>query len=185
MLLGRDRRERWKIVQRRVTRTRTSVKDIIAKAVAVFRQHPAGDYDAVESELKKIFPENDLAERLMEFVPLAYARAMFAYSGIGFDDTFARVIEAGKVSHFCPLSAEPLWNPAYAIAWDEFTTKRPPEDLEAVAKHSSIYRLFAQAAADGTDVRGGTMSPSIFLRPAPMPCPPPPPRKWWQIFRSQ
>lgn len=126
----------------------------------------------------------DLAERLMEFVPLAFARVALATSGVSFQDTFCRSLGDGKFSHFCPLSSDPLYEPALAIAREELGGSISEDHLLAVLTRSSLYNTINNALQTGAnlqDLQGAVMSPTIFLRPAPMPCEPPK-KPWWKFW---
>lgn len=156
------------------------MNEAIHKALAVFRQFPDASHEDTVAQLTVAVADADLAERLMEFVPIAFARIALASSGVSFQDTFCRSLGNGKFSHFCPLSADPIYEPALAIAREELGSAIPEPDLLAVLTRSGQFDAINKALLAGTQLKGAVMSPSIFLRSAPMPCEPPKP--WWKLW---
>lgn len=155
------------------------MKVAIAKAVEVMRQFPEASHRETVEHLATILGDAELAERLVEFVPIAFSRVALANSGINFQETFCRSLGNGKFSHYCPLSAEPVWEPALAVSQEEQPRDISEADRLAVLARCAIFNSAAQAIAAGHDLTGSATSPYTLLRPAPMPCDPKP---WWQFW---
>lgn len=157
------------------------MKKSIVLALEVFRRYPGATHEEMVEHLKSAVGDDDLAERLMEFVPIAYARIALANTGVRFQDTFCRSLGNGEVSHFCPLSSEPLWEPSTAVVMEELVKDIPEADHLAVLTRSALYNCYRQGIESGADMQDASMSPSVLLRPAPMPCEPRP-KHWWKFW---
>jgi len=59
--------------------------------------------------------ESLVAERLIEFLPMAYCRLMLAASGARFANVYRRELEDGTFEERL-LSSEPVWNAVVSFA---------------------------------------------------------------------
>ena len=155
------------------------MKDSIIKALEIFRRFPDASHRETVEHLTPLVGDSDLAQRLVEFVPIAFARIALADSGIKFQNSFCRALGNRKFTHECPLSSEPLYEPALAIAREEQAKDISEADRLAVLSRDATFNMVNEAIAAGQDMRGAVTAPTIFLRNAPMPCEPKP---WWRFW---
>ena len=153
----------------------------LTKAVQILRDCSDVPYKEAVEHLVQAVGDKEMGEKLMEFLPLAYARIGFSNSGVKFDDRFCRSVGNGKFSHFCPLEAEPIWNEVVAFAKKEIEQGMPIEIWQPVAEWSALFDAINKACLNKTSLQGAVMSPTFFLRSASMPLPPL--RKWWQFWK--
>ncbi|MDZ4684453.1 MAG: hypothetical protein SH850_05140 [Planctomycetaceae bacterium] len=151
--------------------------DVISKAVEIFCQDADKSPQELVDHIAAAVGDRELAERLYEFVPIAFTRAVFESAGIVFQDSFRRVRGKGKLTHFCPLSSEPLWEPALAFARRLNSSVDHRDAMAAVLQHCGLCRAITEAGKSGANLRGSVMAGPIFLRQADMPCKP-----WWKIW---
>jgi hypothetical protein len=155
------------------------LRESIVKAVEVFRRHPDASYEETVEYLRAAVGDADLAERLMEFVPIAFGRVALANSGVKFPDTFRRCLDNGKISRPFSLWSEPLWGPALALAKEEQTQEIAEAGRLAILHRCADFNVYCKACASGVDMRGGVSSDPIFLRRVPASCQP---KAWWQFW---
>ena len=158
-------------------------RDINA-AVAVFlRDREAADSELVE-KFEAVVKDRDLAERLVEFVPLAFGRVVLQRIGVTLPENFKRMMANGKFTHECALTLEPLWEPALAFAKDA-EGRISKEDFLVIAGRSAEVDAANKAMQAGFDPKHLVGSTPIFMRAAPMPGPPAKKRKWWMFWRKK
>ena len=152
----------------------------IATAVEMF----LGNRAATESELvEKIdgtIHDRDLAERLIEFLPLAFGRVLLTKWGVTLPGYFVRMLDNGGFTPECPLDAEPLWKPAVAFA-RKAQTAMSKEEFYAIAARSAEVDAATKAMQAGSDPKNLVGATPILMREAPMP--PSPPKKSWQFWK--
>src|SRR5437667_8608211 len=108
----------------------------LSNAVAVFRRSPNLGDDEIHRAIVAAGVEPRLADRLIEFLPIAYCRLILANSGARFSDMFQRILPSG-ISEKRSFSSEPVWNAALAFARAEVKSGVSREDLLAVAARSA------------------------------------------------
>jgi hypothetical protein len=155
------------------------VKTEITTAVQLFLT----EHDASEAELvEKIYAaigDRDIAERLIEFVPLAFGRVILGKMGVVLPDYFIRMLDHDKFSEQCPLAAEPIWKPALAFA-KEAEARMSKQKFWLVAYRSAEVDAATKAIQGGSDPKNLVGSPPIFTRTVPLPQMP---KKRWQFWK--
>jgi len=126
-----------------------TVRDAIRRAVPVFVAQSKGDLYSIRSALEDAGISASLAAELIEFLPLAVARAMLNGMGIRFEDYYVRKTEQGRVIGEKKLLDEPVYREGLAMA-DEIGRMEDGVFM-AVAGWSSEYRAISRAMHAGTD----------------------------------
>ena len=93
-----------------------TVRDAILLAIPVFAAHPRGGPADVRAGLEAAGVPAGLAAEIVEFLPLALARAMLDGMGIQFADHYVRQTAQGRVIGQKLLTDEPVYREGLAIA---------------------------------------------------------------------
>ena len=156
------------------------MKSEIVKATEIFRAHPGASEAELVTHICAAIGDHDLAERLIEFVPLAFGRVLLTRMGVQLPDQFIRMLDHDKFSEPYPLDAEPVWRPALAYA-KEAEKQMSKDEFFTIAGRSAEVDAVTQACAKGSDPRNLVGSPPILLHAAPMPATPR--KRWWQVWK--
>ena len=156
------------------------MKSEIATATQVFLAHPNATEAELITHICAAVGDHDMAERLIEFVPLAFGRVILDHMGVKSPDSFIRMLDHDQFSEPCPLDAEPVWRPALAFA-KEAHKRMSKEEFFIIAGRSAEVDAVTKACAAGSDPRNLVGSPPILLHAAPMPATPRKP--WWQLWK--
>jgi len=158
----------------------------IKRAVLVFRDHAELDDADVVSALVRDGVETELAERLVEFLPLAFYRAMVPSRPGQFADHYVRMAPDGSASPDRKLAKEPVYIAAMKEARAELASGTSREEYELIAGRSSEAAAVNDLLQQGGSVANAIFSPPVFLRwvdenkaaggqwSA---------RKWWQFWK--
>lgn len=138
------------------------VNEVISKAVAVFRSSPNLGDDGIYKALVADGIEQQLAARIVEFLPMAYCRILLVNKGVKFPDTFRRLLRDGSTSADHLLSSEPLWKAAMAFAQSEGASRK---DILAVAARSAEFHAANQLLNTGSKLEDLTFMPVILTWP--------------------
>ncbi len=125
-----------------------AVKDEIAQAVKLFLADPSASEPELVARLSAALGDDNLAGRLVEFVPLAFGRVILTRLGVQLPDHFIRMLDHDQFSKPCPLDAEPLWRPALVFA-KEAKNQMSKEDFFAIAGRSAEVDAVTSACAAG------------------------------------
>lgn len=122
----------------------------IGKAITIFRDMPEiPDHEAfhalVDSGVDRV-----RASRLVEFVPMAYCRAVLGTSGAKFPDVYHRMQSNGEKSPARALSSEPVWVAAIAYAREEIKAGVSLTQLVTIARRSAEYAVANDLLHDKT-----------------------------------
>lgn len=134
-----------------------TVREAILLALPAFSAHGRGGLFAVRTELERVGVPRRLAAEVVEFLPLAFARALLDGMGVRFDDHYVRQTSGGRVIGRKLLTDEAVFREGLAIA-DEVSADG--EVYVAVAGFSQEYR------AVNDELNAGS-------RPEDLRCPPP------------
>jgi len=138
-----------------------TVRDAILRAVPVFVAHPSGGPERLRSELVNVGLLPPLAAEVVEFLPIAIARAMLNGMGIRFADDYIRQTAQGQVIGQKPLADEPVFHEGLAMA-DEIC-RMGEETLMAVVNWSSEYRTLSRMISSGSNPSDLVCSPPVML----------------------
>jgi hypothetical protein len=165
-----------------------TVREAILLALPAFSAHGRGGLFAVRTELERVGVPRRLAAEVVEFLPLAFARALLDGMGVRFDDHYVRQTSGGRVIGRKLLTEEPVFRQGLAMA-DEVSADG--EVYMAVAGFSREYRAVnaeLNAGARAEDLR--CEPPVVFaeydderrfddtsggVQPWP--------RRWWQFWK--
>jgi len=138
------------------------MNQVIAEAVAVFREFPKESDVEILSRLVEMGCERVMAARLVEFIPMAYCRVLLADSGVTFSDSFRRKLSDGSLSANRLLEEEPLWAEVLSFAKEERRAGVSGEALLVVAARSAEFDAVNQLANRGSRLEHLVMKPIIF-----------------------
>lgn len=138
-----------------------TVREAILLAVPVFAAHARGGPSDLRGELEQAGIPAQLAAEIVEFLPVALARAMLHGMGIRFADHYLRQTAQGRVIGQKLLADEPVYREGLVIA-DEISSMG--EDLfMAVAGWSSEYRAISRAMNSGSQAEDLEFAPLVVL----------------------
>lgn len=138
-----------------------TVREAILRAVPVFAAHPGGGPDELRAGLTKAGLSAALAAEVVEFLPIAVARALLNGMGVRFADHYVRQTAQGRVIGQKRLDEEPVYREGLAVA-DEIG--RMGEDaLTAVVNFSSEYQAISKALNNGSRPEDLSCSPPVML----------------------
>jgi hypothetical protein len=149
-------------------------------AVQIFLKHPSATESELVGKISAGVGSSDLAERLVEFVPLAFGRIILVRAGVQLPGRFVRMLDDGTFTPECPLEAEPVWKPAMDFA-RRAETRLSKDEFLAIAARSAEFDAVNKACQAGSNPKDLVGAVPIFMRAAPMP--PLPPKPWWQFWK--
>lgn len=126
------------------------MREVVARAVAVIRNSPELSDTDVYRKLVAERIERKTAARLVEFVPMVYARLILAKSGMVFSGKYRRALPDGKFSPEARFSNEPIWTEAMRFAQAEIDRGVTPPDLLALAGRSAEFQALNQLLNRGS-----------------------------------
>ena len=138
-----------------------TVREAILRAVPVFAAHPGGGPDELRAELTKAGLPAALAADVVEFLPIAVARALLHGMGIRFADVYVRQSAQGQVIGQKRLDDEPVYREGLAMA-DEIG-RMGDDALTAVVNFSSEYQAINKALNSGSRPENMSCSPPVML----------------------
>jgi hypothetical protein len=159
-----------------------TVTEAIHLAVPVFIAHPGADVYVIRAALIEAGITAELAADVVEFLPLAVARAVLDGMGIRFADEYVRQTAQGRVLGQKKLADEPVYREGLAVA-GELTGMRD-ETFLALVRRSPEYQAVSRALDGGADPADLEFAPPTmianegdrraFARPG---------RSWWQFWK--
>ena len=138
-----------------------TIREAILRAVPVFVASSGRGPDELRIELNRAGLPLALAAEVVEFLPIAVARAMFHGMGVRFADHYVRRTAQGRVIGQKRLDEEPVYREGLALA-DEIA--RAGEDtLQAVLNWSPEYQAISKALSGGSRPEDLTCAPPTML----------------------
>lgn len=137
-----------------------TAREAILLAMPVFAAHGRGGLFAVRTELERAGVPRQLAAEVVEFLPLAFARALLDGMGVRFAEHYVRQTSGGRVIGRKLLADEPVFREGLAAA-DEVSADGAA--FMAVAGFSREYRAVnaeLNAGARAEDL--GCVPPVVF-----------------------
>jgi hypothetical protein len=138
-----------------------TVREAILRAVPVFAAHTARGPDELRRELTRVGLSVDVAAEVVEFLPIAVARAVLQGMGVRFADHYVRRTAQGQVIGEKRLDEEPVYREGLLMA-DEIG-RMGEAALMAVVNHSPEYLAISKALNAGTRPDQLTCSPPTML----------------------
>ncbi|HVL13023.1 MAG TPA: hypothetical protein VM529_10690 [Gemmata sp.] len=165
-----------------------TVRDAILLAVPVFTRHAGGGLSVIRNELENAGVPPQLAAELVEFLPLALARAMLDGMGVRFEDYYVRQTARGHVIGQKLLTDEPVFREGLAVA-NELSANS--EEFMAVAGWSVEYQAINKAMNAGSRPEDLRCAPPVVFadhddaRPFDDTSAGPQsrPKPWWQFWK--
>jgi hypothetical protein len=136
-------------------------REAILLAVPLFAAHARGGPSAVRSELGKAGVPAPLAAEIVEFLPVALARAMLDGMGITFADHYVRQTAQGRVIGEKLLGDEPVYCEGLAIAGE--ISGMGEDVFMAVACWSPEYQAINRAMNAGSRAEDLQCAPPVML----------------------
>jgi len=141
------------------------MEEIIAKAVKIHRDNPALEDPEIYKLLVADGVDANIAARLVDFLPFAYMRVMYADSEITFADTYRRTDENGNLLEAVKFASDPIWSELIAYAQSEIRKGIKKQDLFAVVYGNSELNAVMVCLKKGDKLSGSSFSPPIFIHP--------------------
>jgi hypothetical protein len=138
-----------------------TTRDAILLAVPAFAAHARGGPSAVRGELEKAGVPAPLAAEIVEFLPVALARAMLDGMGIEFADHYVRQTAQGRVIGEKLLGDEPVYREGLAIAGE--ISGMGEDVFIAVAGRSPEYQAINRAMNSGSRPEDLQCAPPVML----------------------
>lgn len=158
------------LLRARMQMQASGLESQIAEAAQVMVAQPDASESDLALRLVAALGDRDLADRMLEFLPLAFGRVVLARLGVTVPDSFIRAVDDENFSDACPLDAEPLWLPAKAFA-ARASTWMANQDFLAIARRSAEFDAVNNACNKGSDPKNLVGGPPVFTRVAPLPEP--------------
>jgi hypothetical protein len=153
---------------------------MLLRAIPIFVQNAEFNLEPVRIGLiTSRIPSAD-HERIIEFLPLAFARDLMATMGVSFSDEYIRLDAEGQERLRANLADEPWFVESQKLA-PEVMAQMGSDAFMAIAGRSAELDAVNQA------LHAGSQPADLILGPPVMqwfdPPPPPPPKKpWWKLF---
>jgi hypothetical protein len=138
-----------------------TVRDAILLAVPVFATHARGGLSDIRAGLEAAGVPAALAAEVVEFLPVALARAMLDGMDIQFADHYVRQTSQGRVIGQKLLSDEPVYREGLVIAGE--ISGLGESEFMAVAEFSPEYRAIRQAMKSGSPAGNIELGPLVLL----------------------
>jgi hypothetical protein len=149
----------------------------IERAIRVFSQHTGSDDAALIEALCRAGIARGKAIRLVEFMPLAFSRALLHGSGVTLSETYVRTLPDGALSPPRPLTGEP----DYAEALKAACSGVAQAEMLAVAGRCAEFQAINRALHAGAELENLECSPPIFMWVEEDPQPVEQ-RPWWKFW---
>lgn len=138
-----------------------TARDAIRLAIPVFAANPRGGPVDLRAGLAAAGVPAALAAEVVEFLPLAVARAMLDGMGIRFADHYVRQTAQGKVIGTKLLADEPVYQEGLAIAGE--ISGMGEDVFLAVAGRSPEYQAVNRAMNAGSRAQDLECPPPVML----------------------
>jgi hypothetical protein len=166
-----------------------TVRDAILLSVPVFAARGGLGPATVRGALERAGVSAATAAEIVEFLPLALARAMLEGMGIRFADYYVRQTAQGQVIGQKLLADEPVYREGLLVANEVSATDESA--FLAVAGHSPEFRAIRRALQNGAAAEDLRCAPPIVLAHDEDPrtfddisgAPPPRLRAWWRFWK--
>lgn len=138
-----------------------TVREAILQAIPIFVAQPNRDVYALRLDLEDAGIPSNLAVEIVEFLPIAAARAMLDGMGITFTDHYIRQTSQGHVIGQKLLADEPVYREGLAMA--EEIMRMGQEKFMAVAGMSREFRNVNKALNSGASADTLRCAPPVVL----------------------
>ncbi len=132
-------------------------REAILRAIPVFAAHLGRGPDELRAELNKAGLPVAVAAEVVEFLPIAVARAVLDGMGVRFADHYVRQTAQGQIIGHKRLDEEPVFREGLAMA-DEIG-RMGDDALMAVVNYSSEFQAINKALNSGSQSHDLTCGP--------------------------
>lgn len=163
-----------------------TVTEAIHRAVPVFAAHPGADVYDIRAALIAAGIPVELAADIVEFLPIAVARAVLDGMGVRFADEYVRQTSQGRVVGHKKLADEPVYREGLALAGE--LSGMGDEVFLALVRRSPEYRAVSKALDAGANPADLTCAPPTMIgnandRRTFGAAPARPVKSWWQFWK--
>jgi hypothetical protein len=163
-----------------------TVAEVVRRAVPVFTANPTADVFVIRHELERVGVPPPLAADVVDFLPLAVARALLDGMGIRFSDEYVRQSSQGRVIGQRKLIDEPVYREGLAVAGE--VSGIGDEVFLALVGRSPEYRAVRAAMDAGTRPEDLEYGPPVMIALANDPRLFPghggqSDKRWWQFWK--
>lgn len=157
------------------------VKEAVQRAIDVYVANPKCGFDVLHTALTQAGLSADLAQRVNEFLPLPFGRAIFRDNDVQFQPYYVRVDDQGRERFRGLLLDEPVYREALAAV--PAVTAQGKDAFFVIQGRSSEFSAINQALHGGSQLGSLAALPPAMLWEEGMPETTPPlaakPKSWW------
>lgn len=139
------------------------IRAAVQIAVGVFHEHKASTWKTLGEALQEAGIPKALSNRLLEFMPLAFSRAMVDDLGIEFSENYVRIDSKTNRKISRMLMDEPAYSESLAFAASLVAEQKAGEEFISVVTRSSEFVAINKALNDGSRPEDLVSSPPILL----------------------
>jgi hypothetical protein len=134
------------------------MNESIAKAALILRASTHLDDEAALEQLVSSGIERHLADRLVTFLPMAFASHLLVKAGARLQNYYERVLPNGDLEKV-QLSSEPVWCASMEFYHAEISRGISRDELLALAARSAEFGAANQALNNGKKLDEGEFGP--------------------------
>jgi hypothetical protein len=135
----------------------------VQKAVPVFHEHKDSTWKTLGEALEEAGIPKTISTRLLEFMPLAFARAFVDGLGIEFGEYYIRFDSKTNRKVSKKLMDEPVYSESLSFATSLMAEQRAGDEFISVVIRSSEFVAMNKAMNDGSHPEDLVSSPPILL----------------------
>jgi hypothetical protein len=135
----------------------------IQMAVPVFHEHKDSTWKTLGEALQEAGIPRTISTRLLEFMPLAFARAFVDGLGIEFGEYYIRFDSKTNRKVSKKLMDEPVYRESLNVATSLMAEQRAGDEFISVVTRSSEFVAMNKAMNDGSHPEDLVSSPPILL----------------------
>lgn len=139
------------------------ILESIKTAAPIFAEHKDSDWEVLEQALVNAGISPPLTTRLIEFMPLAFARALLEGMGIAFEEYYVRHDPQTNRNQHTKLADETVYRESFEAASSIMAQKLAGDAFMAVALRSSELAAVNDALNNGSKPEDLVMSPPVML----------------------
>lgn len=137
--------------------------EAIELALPVFHEHKDSTWKTLGEALKAAGIPANISDRLLEFMPLAFARAFVDGLGIEFGEYYIRFDPKTRKKVSKRLVDEPVYRESLSFAFSLIAEKKAGDEFTAVVFRSSEFVAMNKAMNEGSRPEELVSSPPVLL----------------------
>jgi hypothetical protein len=137
--------------------------DLVIKGVETFRDNSQADEQTLINMLISKGIDNQDALDLVDFIPIAFARAGFEHLSIKFQDYVEKVTRNGTVIERKRLSEIAIYNEAYKFAGENAGLFLDNDEFLAIQVYSAEFKVINDMLNQGSEPANIMLSPITML----------------------